>query len=115
LFVPLPHAISSFDWIVREGTKLTGWFSSLPQHKVLNVFGLLPSIRSPTCIFHLAAEKDVYVTLPRQQQLFDQIPDSVKACSFFVKVSDVGHDGNPLENPDVLLKLRKFYPLSRVQ
>ena len=95
----------SFDWIVREGTKLTGWLSALPQYRVLDVHSLLVHLKAPTRVLHLAAEYDHYVTHARQELLFAQLAPQVRGRSRFVTIPGVGHDGSPFEDltmPDIL-------------
>ena len=93
---------------MREGTKLTGWLSALPQYKILDLFSLLVHIRTPTRVLHLAAELDHYVTHARQERLFAQLAPHVRAQSHFFTVAGVGHNGNPLNDPKLPALLDAF-------
>ena len=87
---------------MREGTKLTGWLSSLPQYGVLDVLSLFSRVNSPTRVLHLAAEFDHYVTRVRQERLFARLPARVRARSRFVTIAGAAHDANPLALDDRL-------------
>ena len=93
---------------MREGTKLTGWLSALPQYGVLDVYSLFPRIASPTRILHLAAEYDHYVTHARQQLLFAQLAPQVRERSRFATIAGAGHDANPFEDTSMTDVLNEF-------
>ena len=92
---------------MREGTKLTGWLSALPQYGVLDVYSWFPRLAAPTRILHLAAEFDHYVTHARQRRLFDQLAPDVRQRSLFLTIARAAHDANPFHDAtltDVLLQ-----------
>jgi len=88
-----------FDWIVHEGTKLTGWLSTLPHYKVLDVYSWISQLQMPTRVLHLAASEDVYVTQSRQQCLFSRIPPNIQTLSQLHILPGLGHSANPFNHP----------------
>ena len=93
---------------MREGTKLTGWLSALPQYRVLDLLSLVVNVGAPTRVLHLAAEMDHYVTHARQQRLFNKLPAHVRAQSRFVTVRGVGHNASPFDDENLSSIINSF-------